>query len=419
MTVVLMTREYPPEVYGGAGVHVKYLSRELARLTDIEIRCFGGPRASDGQIVVRAYEPWERLAGSEPYFAALQAMSVDLAMAEGLEGASLVHSHTWYANLAGHLAKLIHRLPHVATTHSLEPLRPWKVEQLGGGYAVSCFCERVGLEAADRIIAVSSAMRQDILRTYPAVDPDRVVVVRNGIDADEYRPDGRTDVLRRFGVDPGQPIVMYLGRVTRQKGLPHLLDAALEIDPKAQLVLCAGAADTPELEAEVSSKVTRLATERGNVIWIGQVAKEDIPQMLTHADVFVCPSIYEPLGIVNLEAMACETPVVATATGGIPEVVVDGETGLLVPFEPAEGGGPRDRARFAKDIAERTNALLADPERAAAMGRAGRRRVLEHFTWEAAARRTLDVYETLAGKLGLTGRGSSAAPPREPLPETF
>jgi alpha-maltose-1-phosphate synthase len=400
MNVVLMTREYPPEVYGGAGVHVDYLSRELARLTAIEVRCFGaprGPRADNGQIVVKAYEPWDRLAGSEPYAAALQAISVDLAMAEGLEGASLVHSHTWYTNLAGHLAKLVHGIPHVATTHSLEPLRPWKVEQLGGGYAVSCFCERVGLEAADRIIAVSGAMRQDVLVTYPAIDPDRVVVVHNGIDAEEYRPDWGTDALVRFGIDPDQPIVMYLGRVTRQKGLPHLLDAAQEIDPRAQLVLCAGAADTPELEAEVSGKVQRLASERGNVIWVGQVGKEDIVQLLTHADVFVCPSIYEPLGIVNLEAMACETPVVATATGGITEVVVDGETGLLVPFEPAEGGGgsPRDRVRFARDIAERVNALLADPERAAAMGRAGRRRVLEHFTWGAAARRTVEIYKSL------------------------
>jgi starch synthase len=222
-------------------------------------------------------------------------------------------------------------------------------------------------------------------------------VVHNGIDAEEYRPEWGTDVVKRLGIDPDRPIVMYLGRVTRQKGLPHLLDAALEIDPEAQLVLCAGAADTPELEAEVSSKVQRLADERGNVIWIGQVAKEDIVELLTHADVFVCPSIYEPLGIVNLEAMACETPVVATATGGIPEVVVDGETGFLVPFEPAEGGGggPRDRVRFARDIAERVNALLADPERAAAMGRAGRRRVLEHFTWGAAAHRTVEIYSAL------------------------
>jgi starch synthase len=272
---------------------------------------------------------------------------------------------------------------------------------------VSCFCERVALEAADRIIAVSAAMREDVLATYPAIDPARVVVVRNGIDADEYRPDAGTDVLEKFGVDPSQPIVMYLGRVTRQKGLPHLLDAALEIDPKAQLVLCAGAADTPELEAEVSAKVRRLGEERGNVIWIGQVAKEDIVQLLTHADVFVCPSIYEPLGIVNLEAMACETAVVATATGGITEVVVDGETGFLVPFEPAEGGGggPRDPARFAHDIAERVNALLADPDLAAAMGKAGRRRVLEHFTWSAAASRTLDVYKSL------TSRNAQLIPP--------
>jgi starch synthase len=315
-------------------------------------------------------------------------------MVPGLEDASILHSHTWYANLAGHFGKLVHDVPHVVTSHSLEPLRPWKVEQLGGGYAVSCFCERVGLEGADRIIAVSGAMAQDVLRTYPAVDPSRVAVVHNGIDAAEYQPDHGTEVLERFGIDPARPVVLYLGRVTRQKGLPHLLDAAAEIDRSAQLVLCAGTADTPELEAEVSGKVQRLAEERGGVVWIGQVGKGDIVQLLTNADVFVCPSIYEPLGIVNLEAMSCETPVVATATGGIPEVVVEGETGLLVPFDAAPGaGGPRDPVAFAHDIAERVNVLLADPGRAAAMGRAGRQRVLEHFTWGAAARRTLAVYE--------------------------
>ena len=397
MKAVLLTREYPPEVYGGAGVHVEYLSRELARLAAVEVRCFGQPRdpVTDPRVPhAVAYQPWERLAGPEPYVAALETVSVDLAMVSGLEEASVLHSHTWYANLAGHLGKLVHDVPHVVTSHSLEPLRPWKVEQLGGGYAVSCFCERTGLEGADRVIAVSGAMAQDVLRTYPAVDESRVVVVHNGIDATEYHPDQGTDALERAGVDPDRPIVIYLGRVTRQKGLPHLLDAAIEIDPAAQLVLCAGAADTPGLEAEVSGKVQRLAEERGSVIWIGQVGKDDIVQLLSHADVFVCPSIYEPLGIVNLEAMACETPVVATATGGIPEVVVDGETGLLVPYDGAPGaGGPRDPGRFAHDIAVRVNALLADPGKAAAMGRAGRQRVLTSFTWEAAARRTLDVYE--------------------------
>jgi starch synthase len=399
MKVVLLTREYPPEVYGGAGVHVEYLSRELARLADVEVRCFGQPRepaADPGVPHAVAYQPWDRLAGPEPYAAALQTVSVDLAMVSGLGDASVLHSHTWYANLAGHFGKLVHGLPHVVTSHSLEPLRPWKVEQLGGGYAVSCFCERTGIEGADRVIAVSAAMAEDVLRTYPAVDESRVVVVHNGIDATEYHPDPGTDALARAGVEPDRPTVIYLGRVTRQKGLPHLLDAAMEIDPDAQLVLCAGAADTPELEAEVSGKVRRLAEERGSVIWIGQVGKGDIVQLLSHADVFVCPSIYEPLGIVNLEAMACETPVVATGTGGIPEVVVDGETGLLVPYDGAPGaGGPRDPARFAHDIADRVNALLADPAKASAMGRAGRERVLRSFTWEAAARRTLGVYESV------------------------
>ena len=396
MRVALLTREYPPDVYGGAGVHVEYLSRELARLVDVEVRCFGGPRSLEGLPETVAFEPWERLAGPQPYAAALQTISVDLAMVRGLEEASVAHSHTWYANLAGHLAKLVHGIPHVVTSHSLEPLRPWKVEQLGGGYAVSCFCERVALEGADRIIAVSRGMREDVLRTYPAVPEDRVAVVHNGIDADEYRPDPGVDVLERFGVDPARPYVVYLGRVTRQKGLPHLLDAASWIDVQAQLVLCAGAADTPELEREVSAKVKMLAEQRGSVVWIGQVSKPEIVQLLTHASVFCCPSIYEPLGIVNLEAMACETPVVATATGGIPEVVLDGETGYLVPYEAAAtGDGPRDPGRFAHDLADRINLLLRNPARAESFGRAGRRRVLEHFTWEAAARSTLEIYKGL------------------------
>jgi starch synthase len=394
MRVALLTREYPPEVYGGGGVHVEYLARELRRLEELTVHCWGADRPEPGVI---AHRPWDALGGSAPHLAALQAMSIDLAMAAGVDGAEVVHSHTWYANFAGHLAKLVYGIPHVATVHSLEPLRPWKAEQLGGGYALSSFCERVGLESADAVIAVSEGMKRDVLACYPAIDAARVRVVYNGIDAEEYRPDGATDVLERLGVDPERPSVVFVGRITRQKGVPYLLDAALEFAEEAQLVLCAGAPDTPEIEAEVERRVERLRAERGNVIWIDQMLpKRDVIQLLSHATVFACPSIYEPLGIVNLEAMACEAAVVATATGGIVEVVQDGDTGLLVPFEQEPGAiEPRDPAVFSAAIAERVNALLADPERAAEMGRAGRARAVEAFAWPAIARETVEVYREL------------------------
>jgi len=393
--VALLTREYPPEVYGGAGVHVEYLGRELARLVDLEVHCWGEERSAPGVVAHRA---WDALGGSAPHVAALQAMSIDLVMAAGVEGADVVHSHTWYANFAGHLAKLVYGIPHVATVHSLEPLRPWKAEQLGGGYALSSFCERVSLEAADAVIAVSEGMRRDILAAYPAIPPERVQVIYNGIDAEQYRPDRGTDVLERYGVDPSRPSVVFVGRITRQKGVPYLLDAALEFEGDAQLVLCAGAPDTPEIGAEVEARVERLRAERGNVIWLDQMLpKAEVIQLLSHATVFACPSIYEPLGIVNLEAMACEAAVVATATGGIVEVVVDGETGLLVPFEQAPGGiEPADPAAFSAAIAERVNALLADPARAEAMGRAGRLRATEAFDWSAIAGETVAAYRELA-----------------------
>jgi starch synthase len=393
--VALLTREYPPEVYGGAGVHVEYLARELARLEDLSVHCWGAPREAPGVVAHRA---WDALVGSEPHLAALQAMSVDLVMAARVQGAELVHSHTWYANLAGHLAKLTYGIPHVATVHSLEPLRPWKEEQLGGGYALSSFCERVGLEGADAVIAVSEGMRRDILASYPAIDAGRVHVIYNGIDAEQYRPDTGTDVLERHGVDPERPAVVFVGRITRQKGVPYLLDAALEFDTGAQLVLCAGAPDTPEIGAEVERRVERLHEERGNVVWLDQMLpKADVIQLLSHATVFVCPSIYEPLGIVNLEAMACEAAVVATATGGIVEVVQDGVTGLLVPFEPAPDAiEPRDPAAFSGAIAERVNALLADPQRAREMGRAGRARAVEAFDWSAIAAQISQLYRTLS-----------------------
>jgi len=399
MRVALLTREYPPEVYGGAGVHVEYLARELARLTSVTVHCWGADRPSRaaGPGVV-AHRAWPALDGPEPYRDALRTMSIDLTMAAATQDADLVHSHTWYANLGGHLAKLVHDLPHVATVHSLEPLRPWKAEQLGGGYALSSFCERVGLEAADAIVAVSRGMREDLLQAYPAIDERRVQVIYNGIDADEYAPDAGTVALERHGIDPTAPTAVFVGRITRQKGLPHLLRAARDFAPDVQLVLCAGAPDTPEIEAEVRAAVAALRDERGAVVWLeAMLPRPEVIQILSHATVFVCPSIYEPLGIVNLEAMACETAVVATATGGIVEVVQDGETGLLVPFTPGDDGSrePADPEAFAAAIAERVNALVADAPRAAAMGRVGRRRVVEHFAWPAIARQTDALYRTL------------------------
>jgi alpha-maltose-1-phosphate synthase len=395
--VALLTREYPPEVYGGAGVHVEYLARELARLEEVSVHCWGADRPNADPPAV-AYGHWEALNGAEPHLAALQAVSIDLAMAAGVEGADVVHSHTWYTNLAGHLARLLYGVPHVATVHSLEPLRPWKAEQLGGGYALSSFCERTALEAADAIIAVSAGMRRDVLACYPAIDPGRVEVIYNGVDTEEYRRDDGTEALERYGIDPDQPSVVFVGRITRQKGVPYLLEAALAFDPRAQLVVCAGAPDTPEIGAEVERLVERLRTERGNVIWLDRMLpKPEVVQLLSHATVFVCPSIYEPLGIVNLEAMACEAAVVATATGGIVEVVDDGATGLLVPFEPSPGGSqePRDPEGFVTGIAARVNELLRDPDRARAMGRAGRERVIERFAWPAIAEQTAALYHAI------------------------
>ena len=396
--VSLLTREYPPDVYGGAGVHVAYLSRELSRLVDLTVHCFGAERDSASGPTVIAHEPWEQLGGAEPYVASLRAISVDLAMAAAVDGAQLVHSHTWYANLAGHLAKLVHGVPHVATVHSLEPLRPWKVEQLGGGYAVSSWCERTALEAADAVVAVSAEHRRDLLGCYPRVDPARVTVIGNGIDTDEYRPDRGRDVLERHGVDPDRPSVLFVGRITRQKGLTYLLDAASHIHPSAQLVLCAGAPDTPELAAEIQARIEELQRTRAGVVWIEQMLpKTEVIQLLSRATVFVCPSIYEPLGIVNLEAMACETAVVATATGGIPEVVEDEVTGLLVPFDPVDDPSrtPRDPERFARDIADRVNRLVDDPAEARQFGLAGRERAVSEFGWSAVAERVHALYRTL------------------------
>jgi alpha-maltose-1-phosphate synthase len=395
--VALLTREYPPEVYGGAGVHVDYLSRALADLVDVDVDvrvyCFGAPRTSP--LVAGAYEPWDELPATSEG-AALRSMSVGLRMAGAVSGVDVVHSHTWYANLPGHLTKLLRGVPHVMTVHSLEPLRPWKAEQLGAGYALSSFCERTAIESADAVVAVSAAMRADVGQAYPQVDPERVTVIHNGIDPDEYRPDHGTDVLERFGIDPEGPVVMFIGRITRQKGIVHLLDAAEFIEPRAQLVLLAGAPDTPEIGAETRARVDDLRRRRRGVFWIeDMVPHRHVVQLLTRASVFVCPSVYEPFGLINLEAMACEVPVVASAVGGIPEIVVDGVTGRLVAFEPGEGGSPRDPARFAEDLAARVNELLDDPDTAVRFGRAGRQRVLDEFRWESIAARTAELYASL------------------------
>ncbi|MFD9948693.1 glycogen synthase [Nonomuraea sp. NPDC059023] len=390
MRVDLLSREYPPEVYGGAGVHMEYLARELRRLADVRVRCFGAAREEPG---VSAYRV---PGGLETANAALQVLGVDLEMAAACEGASVVHSHTWYANFAGHLAKMLYGLPHVVTTHSLEPLRPWKAEQLGGGYTVSSWAERTALASADAVIAVSEGMRADVLAAYPEIGPDRVSVIHNGIDTVEYAPDPGLDVLKKHGIDPARPYVIFVGRITRQKGLVHLLRAARSFAPGAQIVLCAGAPDTPEIAAEVTGLVEGLAGARDGVVWISEMLpKPEVIQLLTHARVFVCPSVYEPMGIVNLEAMACETAVVATATGGIPEVVADGETGLLVPISGGPDGEPHDPDRFAADLAERVNAVLADPGYSRDLGLAGRARAVEHFSWEHIATRTLDLYSSL------------------------
>jgi starch synthase len=377
LRVAMLTREYPPEVYGGAGVHVEYLARSLGGLVDLTVHCQGADRPD-----AIAHRPWDRLSGAS---SALQVISTDLSMTEAAGGADLVHSHTWYANLAGHLSSLLYGIPHVLTAHSLEPLRPWKAEQLGGGYALSSWCERTAMQSASAIIAVSDGMAADIHVSYPEVRAGRVHVIYNGIDAQQYSPDSGREVLDRYGIDPGRPAVVFVGRVTRQKGLPVLLRAAEHIDPAAQLVLCAGQADTAELQAEVTGLVERLRATRSGVIWIpGMLTKPEVIQILSHATVFVCPSEYEPLGIVNLEAMACGSAVVASAVGGIPEVVADGETGLLVPAG--------DEAALASAV----NALVRDQARAAELGACGRQRAVAEFSWDRIAAQTAELYAQLA-----------------------
>lgn len=383
MRTAILTREYPPDVYGGAGVHVDFLVRELRTLIDVDVHCMGRPR--DGATAHSEVD--SRL---EDANVALRILSADLSMSAAVGSADLVHSHTWYANMAGHWSKLLYDVPHVVTAHSLEPQRPWKAEQLGGGYRISSWAEKTAFEAADAVIAVSHGMKADVLASYPALDEARVHVIHNGIDTELYRPDPATDVLERIGVDLTRPYVVFVGRITRQKGVPHLLRAGLRMDPHVQLVLLAGAADTPELKAETDAAIDTLVANRDGVFLVSEMLpREDVRQVLSHALAFCCPSIYEPLGIVNLEAMACETAVVASRVGGIPEVVAEGETGLLVDYTPDDPAG------FEQRFAEAVNSLAADPERAREMGLAGRARAVREFGWDTVATRTVQLYASL------------------------
>lgn len=386
MRLALLTNEYPPNVYGGAGVHVDFLVRELRRLIDVQVHCFAGPEPVDPSDAIAHTAP----ASMANANGALRALGVDLEMAAAVQDADVIHSHTWYTGIGGHLASMLYGVPHVLTAHSLEPLRPWKAEQLGGGYRVSTWAERTAFEAADAVIAVSAGMREDILTTYPMVAENRVHVVHNGVDTVLYAPTEDAEALTKHGVDPSRPYVVYIGRITRQKGLPHLLRAFETVDSDTQLVLCASAPDTPELEAEVAGQIEALRAAGRTVVWLRQMLpRPEVIQLLSHAVAFCCPSVYEPLGIVNLEAMACRAPVVASAVGGIPEVVADGETGLLVPFSAEDIPG------FEHDLAEALNTVVRDPSRARAMGKAGRDRAVDLFSWEAIAEQTITVYMSL------------------------
>jgi alpha-maltose-1-phosphate synthase len=395
-----MTREYPPNVYGGAGVHVEYLSRELAKKIDVEVHCWGKQFLDDGKLHVRGAEPWSRITeGTDAkYKAALEALSLNLVQMETLAKIDIVHTHTWYVSMAGFLAKKLFDIPFVLTTHSLEPLRAWKAEQLGSGYAMSSWMERTAILDADAVIAVSKGTKEDILRAYPEVNPDRVHVIYNGIDLDEYQRTAETTALIKYGVDPALPYVLFVGRITRQKGVTHLVEAIRYLPRDTQVVLCAGAPDTPEIAAEMRKKVEEARALNPNVVWIEKmVTKPEVIQLYSNASVFCCPSVYEPFGIINLEAMACRAPVVASATGGILEVVVDGVTGYLVPFDqdPATTF-PSNPDKFARDLAEKISDLLADPEKARRFGEAGRKRVEETFAWSAIADQTIQLYRQLA-----------------------
>ncbi|GAB2691621.1 starch synthase [Microbacterium marinum] len=393
MRVDIVTKEYPPEIYGGAGVHVTELVRSLRSRIEVQVRAFGGGR---DEADTTSYAVPPGLAAANP---AVQTLGTDLEIVGDIAGADVVHSHTWYANFAGMLASMLHGIPHVVTAHSLEPLRPWKAEQLGGGYAVSSHIEKTAYDQAAAIVAVSDGMRRDILRSYPDLDPQKVRVIYNGIDVDAWHPREDAALLERLGIDSARPSVVFVGRITRQKGLPYFLRAAEQLPPEVQLVLCAGAPDTPEIMAEVQGLVRDLQRTRDGVVWIEEfLPRPDLCAILTAATTFVCPSVYEPLGIVNLEAMACGAAVVGTATGGIPEVVVDGETGRLVPIEQAQDGTgtPLDPDRFVADLAATLTEVVSDPERAHAYGRAGRERAATAFSWEAIADATAALYREVA-----------------------
>lgn len=397
--VALFTNEYPPHVYGGAGVHVEYLSRELSRLVPVEVRCFGEQDLSEPNLRVKGYGAWsEAKANTDPRFGgALDAMYRSLAMAKDNLDASVVHCHTWYVQFAGFLAKKLWGVPFVLTTHSLEPLRPWKVEQLGNAYHLSSWIENNAIMDADAVIAVSQETRNDVLKCFPGVDPGKVAVIHNGIDLQQYRHTNAVDALVKRGVDPERPYVLFVGRITRQKGIIHLVNAIPDIDPSIQVVLCAGAPDTPEIGREMTSRVAEISTSRPGVIWIQEMLpRDEVIEYYSNATVFCCPSVYEPFGIINLEAMACETAVVASAIGGIPEVVVPGETGVLVDLELKPGTfDPVDPARFSRALADGINSVALDPALREKYERNGRRRVEDHFSWTAIASRTMDLYRSL------------------------
>lgn len=387
MRVSILTREYPPHIYGGAGVHVGQLVPQLESFVDsVEVQCMGEERPG------ATAHPETYPEGAN---AAIRTLGADVAMAAAVGEVDVVHAHTWYAQFAGIVASRFHDVPLVVTAHSLEPDRPWKVEQLGGGYRVSSWIEKTAFEQADAVIAVSEAMITNITNAYPSVRRDRIHVVKNGIDPDEFRPDHGTDVVESLGLDLSRPIVTFVGRITRQKGLVHLVRAARAFDPDTQVLLLAGAPDTPEIAAEFHEAFGALNDARGGsgVFWVQEMLpRASVRQVLTHSTVFACPSIYEPLGIVNLEAMACETAVVASAVGGIPEVVVEGETGLLVPYDPARADDPEHIRGFEAAFADQVNELVRDPERAASMGRAGRQRCIDEFSWTRIAEQTVAVY---------------------------
>ncbi len=383
MRAGIFSKEYPPEIYGGAGVHVAELTRFMREIIDVSVHCMGSER-DEKDVFVHGVDPALKDAN-----AALQTLSTGLRMANAASDIDVAHSHTWYTGLGGHLASRLYGIPHVVTAHSLEPHRPWKREQLGGGYEVSSWSEKNAMEYADAVIAVSAGMKDSILDAYPRIDADKVHVVLNGIDTQVWQP-GESAVLDKLGVDKQRPIVAFVGRITRQKGVKHLLKAAQSFDEDIQLVLCAGAPDTPEIAAETEALVEELRSQRDGVFWVkDMLSREEIKQVYSGADVFVCPSIYEPLGIVNLEAMACGTAVVASNVGGIPEVVVDGETGVLVNYDAA------DEATFEADLAAAVNRVAADKELTQRFGSAGRQRAIDDFSWATIAQQTVDIYRSL------------------------